>query len=123
MADLGDARSARCGRQMSLLRALRRAVCVAADACAGNAGRYDRAAGAGDAAVSGLELSPVVFRKARATIADGKCREMGADGFGDGGGALVGIAWIFGSASVLFAAAFGVLIDDVSDGDRIGYGV
>jgi hypothetical protein len=59
-----------------------------------------------------VELAPVVFRKARATTAEGKATKSELMVSATAVNALVGSLG-YSSASVLFATAFGVLIDDV----------
>jgi hypothetical protein len=58
------------------------------------------------------ELAPVVFRKARATTADGKAARWELMVSATAVNALVGSLG-YSAASVLFATAFGVLIDGV----------
>src|SRR5271168_2685710 len=59
-----------------------------------------------------VELAPVVFRKARATVADGKAAQwelmVSAAAVNTGVGSLG-----YSAASVLFETAFGVLVDGV----------
>jgi hypothetical protein len=59
-----------------------------------------------------VELAPVVFRKARATTADGKAAKSELMVSATAVNALVGSLG-YSAASVLFAVAFGVLIDGV----------
>jgi hypothetical protein len=59
-----------------------------------------------------LELAPVVFRKARATTAVGEAAKSELMVSATAVHALVGSLG-YSAASVLFATAFGVLIDDV----------
>jgi hypothetical protein len=59
-----------------------------------------------------VELAPVVFRKARATTADGKAAKWELMVSATAVNALVGSLG-YSAASVLFATAFGVLIDGV----------
>ena len=59
-----------------------------------------------------VELAPVVFRKARATTADGKAAKWELMVSATAVNALVGTLG-YSAASVLFATAFGVLIDGV----------
>jgi hypothetical protein len=58
-----------------------------------------------------LPLAPVVYRKARAAVADGKAAKVELLVSASAVGALVG-SLEYGSASVLFATAYGVLADD-----------
>ena len=58
-----------------------------------------------------LPLAPVVYRKARATVADGKAAKWELLVSATVVENLVG-SLAYASASVLFAAAFGVLSDD-----------
>ena len=59
-----------------------------------------------------VELAPVVFRSARATVAEGKAPRWEMLVSGDAVEALVG-SMGYGAAESLFGAAFGVLIDGV----------
>ncbi|WP_260735766.1 hypothetical protein [Tunturiibacter lichenicola] len=59
-----------------------------------------------------VALEPVVFRKARATIADGKAATSELMVSATAVNALVG-SMGYSAANVLFATAFGVLIDEV----------
>ena len=59
-----------------------------------------------------VELAPVVFRKARATTAEGKAAKSELMVSATAVNALVGSLG-YSAASVLFATAFGVLIDGV----------
>jgi len=59
-----------------------------------------------------MELAPVVFRKARATTAEGKAAKWELMVSATAVNALVG-SLAYSAASVLFAVAFGVLIDGV----------
>jgi hypothetical protein len=59
-----------------------------------------------------VELAPVVFRKARATVADGKAANSELMVSATAVNSLVGSLG-YSAASVLFATAFGVLIDGV----------
>jgi len=59
-----------------------------------------------------MELAPVVFRKARATTAEGKAAKWELMVSATAVNALVGSLG-YSAASVLFAVAFGVLIDEV----------
>ena len=59
-----------------------------------------------------MELAPVVFRKARATTAEGKAAKWELMVSATAVNALVGSLG-YSAASVLFATAFGVLIDGV----------
>ena len=59
-----------------------------------------------------VELAPVVFRKARATTADGKAAKWELMVSATAVNALVGSLG-YSAANVLFATAFGVLIDGV----------
>jgi hypothetical protein len=59
-----------------------------------------------------VELAPVVFRKARATTAEGKAAKWELIVSATAVNALVG-SQEYSAASVLFAVAFGVLIDGV----------
>jgi hypothetical protein len=59
-----------------------------------------------------IELAPVVFRKARATTAEGKAAKTELMVSATAVNALVGSLG-YSAASVLFAVAFGVLIDGV----------
>jgi hypothetical protein len=59
-----------------------------------------------------VELAPVVFRSARATVAEGKAARWELLVAGDAVEALVG-SLDYGAAESLFGAAFGVLIDGV----------
>jgi hypothetical protein len=59
-----------------------------------------------------VELTPVVFRSARATVAEGKATKWELLVAGDTVEALVGSLG-YGAAESLFGAAFGVLIDGV----------
>ena len=59
-----------------------------------------------------MELAPVVFRKARATTAEGKAAKWELMVSATAVNALVGSLG-YSAASVLFAVAFGVLIDGV----------
>jgi hypothetical protein len=59
-----------------------------------------------------VELAPVVFRKARATTAEGKATKSELMVSATAVNALVGSLG-YSAASMLFATAFGVLIDDV----------
>jgi hypothetical protein len=59
-----------------------------------------------------LELAPVVFRKARATMANGKATKTELMVSATAVNALVG-SMGYSAANVLFATAFGVLIDEV----------
>jgi hypothetical protein len=59
-----------------------------------------------------VELAPVVFRKARATTADGKAAKSELMVSATAVNALVGSLG-YSAASVLFSVAFGVLIDGV----------
>ena len=59
-----------------------------------------------------VALEPVVFRKARATIADGKAATSELMVSATAVNALVG-SMCYSAANVLFATAFGVLIDEV----------
>lgn len=58
-----------------------------------------------------LPLTPVVFRRARATVADGARAKWELLVSAAAVEAAVG-SLAYGSASVLFAGAFGVLVDD-----------
>ena len=58
-----------------------------------------------------LPLAPVVYRKARATVAEGKAAKWEMLVSATAVESLVG-SLAYASASVLFAAAFGVLCDD-----------
>ena len=58
-----------------------------------------------------LPLTPVVFRKARATTVDGKAAKVELMVSATAVQGLVG-SLAYGSASLLFANAFGVLCDD-----------
>jgi len=59
-----------------------------------------------------VELAPVVFRKARATTADGKAAKWELMVSSAAVNGLVGSLG-YSAASVLFSTAFGVLIDEV----------
>jgi hypothetical protein len=59
-----------------------------------------------------IELAPVVFRSARATVTEGKAARWELLVAGDAVEALVG-SMGYGAAESLFGAAFGVLIDGV----------
>jgi hypothetical protein len=59
-----------------------------------------------------VELAPVVFRKARATVAVGKAAKTELMVSATAVSALVG-SMGYSAASVLFATAFGVLVDGV----------
>ncbi len=59
-----------------------------------------------------VELGPVVFRKARATMADGKAAKSELMVSATAVNALVGSLG-YSAANVLFATAFGVLVDEV----------
>lgn len=59
-----------------------------------------------------VELAPVVFRSARATVAEGKAAKWELLVAGDAVEALVGSLG-YGAAESLFGAAFGVLVDGV----------
>jgi hypothetical protein len=59
-----------------------------------------------------LQLAPVVFRKARATVSEGKAAKSELMVSATAVNALVGSLG-YSAASVLFATAFGVLIDGV----------
>jgi hypothetical protein len=59
-----------------------------------------------------VALEPVVFRKARATMADGKAAKSELMVSATAVNALVGSLG-YSAANVLFATAFGVLIDEV----------
>jgi hypothetical protein len=59
-----------------------------------------------------VELAPVVFRKARATVAEGKAARWELMVSATAVNGVVGSLG-YSAASVLFATAFGVLIDDV----------
>jgi len=59
-----------------------------------------------------VALEPVVFRKARATLAEGKAARSELLVSATAVNALVG-SMGYSAANVLFATAFGVLIDDV----------
>lgn len=59
-----------------------------------------------------VELAPVVFRSARAAVAEGKAAKWELLVAGDAVEALVGSLG-YGAAESLFGAAFGVLIDGV----------
>src|ERR1700720_1997495 len=59
-----------------------------------------------------VALEPVVFRKARATLANGKAAKSELFVSATAVNALVG-SMGYSAANVLFATAFGVLIDDV----------
>jgi hypothetical protein len=59
-----------------------------------------------------VELAPVVFRSARATVSEGKAAKWELLVAGDAVEALVGSLG-YGAAESLFGAAFGVLIDGV----------
>jgi hypothetical protein len=59
-----------------------------------------------------VELAPVVFRRARATVAEGKAAKWELMISATAVNALVGSLG-YSAASALFATAFGVLIDDV----------
>ncbi|MDW5265709.1 MULTISPECIES: hypothetical protein [Acidobacteriaceae] len=59
-----------------------------------------------------VELAPVVFRSARATVAEGKAAKWEMLVSGDAVEALVGSLG-YGAAESLFGAAFGVLVDGV----------
>jgi hypothetical protein len=59
-----------------------------------------------------VELAPVVFRKARATVAEGKAAKSELMVSATAVSAVVGSLG-YSAASVLFATAFGVLIDGV----------
>ena len=59
-----------------------------------------------------VELAPVVFRKARATVAVGEAATMELMVSATAVDALVGSLG-YSAASVLFATAFGVLVDGV----------
>jgi hypothetical protein len=58
------------------------------------------------------ELGPVVFRKARATVTEGKAARWELMVSASAVEELVG-SLAYSSASVLFATAFGVLVDEV----------
>lgn len=59
-----------------------------------------------------VELAPVVFRKARTTVSDGKAAKWELMVSASAVEALVGSLG-YSAASVLFATAFGVLVDGV----------
>jgi hypothetical protein len=59
-----------------------------------------------------VELAPVVFRKARATMSEGKAARCELMVSATTVNALVGSLG-YSAANVLFATAFGVLVDDV----------
>jgi hypothetical protein len=59
-----------------------------------------------------VQLAPVIFRSARATVAEGKAARWEMLVSGDAVEALVGSLG-YGAAESLFGAAFGVLVDGI----------